>query len=105
MSPRCEDGQSSAKGPLHIQGLVLKDSATPGERKQRGVGALRSHRKCSGLWKVCIVLHQNCLPPPPQLRVTGTICVDPAHSPPGSLSTPTHLHNSILACPISTGEQ
>lgn len=62
-----------------------------------------NHRKCSGLWKVYIVLHQNCLPL--QLHATSTICADPAHSPPGSLSTPTHLHDSILASTISTREQ
>lgn len=68
------------------------------------MGELKRHRKCPGLWKACIELHQNCLPLP-QLRATGTICADPAHSPPGSLSTPTHLNNSILAGPISTREQ
>lgn len=92
-------GRAGTEVTPDVRGPFLEDSTATGEGKQWGGGVrvIRKHWKCSGLWKVYTVLHQNRLPL--QLRATGTICGDPAHSPPGSRSTPTHLHDSIQAPP------
>lgn len=74
-----------------------------GKGQQQGWEASKSTGNIHVPQRVYTALAQNHLPP--KLHLTDTICIDPAHSPPGPFSTPTHLHTPSSASLVSTGEQ